>query len=162
MHDRPKAMHALEGLSESLSPLRLPHPLTLKVQGCDGRITPITGITTLWFVTSTSIFCSASPLWCRPGRADPTRSTRRDDGPETGHAVFDMLEIPFLGHEEGAADQFSAYMLLQMGKEDARRLILGVAYLGCGQAQRAMAKPVPLAQFAGVHALPTQRYFGVL
>lgn len=81
---------------------------------------------------------------------------------ETGHAVFDMLQIPFLGHEEGAADQFSAYVLLQHAKDDARRLILGVAYLGSKKAQRAMEKAPQLSEFAGVHQLPAQRYFNVL
>jgi hypothetical protein len=47
---------------------------------------------------------------------------------ETGHAVFDQLKVPVLGREEDAADLFSVYIVLQMGKEDARRLILGNAY----------------------------------
>ena len=47
---------------------------------------------------------------------------------ETGHAVFDQLKVPVLGREEDAADLFSAYIMLQLGKEDARRLILGSAY----------------------------------
>lgn len=38
IRDRLKALHVLEKLSEFLSPLRLPHPLTLKVQSCNGRI----------------------------------------------------------------------------------------------------------------------------
>jgi hypothetical protein len=43
-------------------------------------------------------------------------------------------KIPFLGREEAAADQFSAYILLRFAKDDAMRLILGVAYLGSKQA----------------------------
>jgi hypothetical protein len=73
-----------------------------------------------------------------------------------------MLEIPFLGREETAADQFSAYILLQDAKDDAKRLILGVAYLGSKQAQRAMEKPTQLPEIAGVHELPAQRYFNML
>lgn len=42
---------------------------------------------------------------------------------ETGHAIFDMLEIPFLEREEDAADQVSAYMLLQRARDDVRCLI---------------------------------------
>ena len=45
---------------------------------------------------------------------------------ESGHAVFDQLKVPVLGREEDAADLFSAYIVLQSGKEDARRLILGL------------------------------------
>ena len=47
---------------------------------------------------------------------------------ETGHVVFDQLKVPVLGREEDAADLFSAYIMLQLGKEDVRRLILGNAY----------------------------------
>src|SRR5215471_14783154 len=38
IYDRLKQLRVLERLSEFLSPLRLPRPLTLKVQGCDGRV----------------------------------------------------------------------------------------------------------------------------
>jgi hypothetical protein len=37
---------------------------------------------------------------------------------ETGHAVFDLLEVPVLGREEDAADLFSAYIMLHFGKDD--------------------------------------------
>jgi hypothetical protein len=47
---------------------------------------------------------------------------------ETGHALFDMLQVPVLGREEDAADQVSAYLMLQFGKAEARRLILGTAH----------------------------------
>ncbi len=48
---------------------------------------------------------------------------------ESGHAVFDLLKLPVLGREADAADLFSAYVMLQLGKEGARTLILGSAYL---------------------------------
>jgi hypothetical protein len=38
IYDRLRAIRVLERLSDVLQPLRLPRPLTLKVQGCDGRI----------------------------------------------------------------------------------------------------------------------------
>ena len=44
---------------------------------------------------------------------------------EFGHALFDMLKLPVFGREEDAADQVSAYMMLHLGKAEARRLILG-------------------------------------
>ena len=50
---------------------------------------------------------------------------------ETGHAVFNMLQIPVLGREEDAADQFAAYLMLRLGKDEARRMILGSAYQPC-------------------------------
>ena len=47
---------------------------------------------------------------------------------EVGHAVFDLWKVPIFSREEDAADQFSAYIMLQFRKDDALRLILGNAY----------------------------------
>jgi hypothetical protein len=78
---------------------------------------------------------------------------------ETGHAVFDQLKVPVLGREEDAADLFSAYIILQLGKEGARRLILGSAY----QYKADVVSPqVPLTKYADEHGIPAQRFFNVL
>jgi hypothetical protein len=167
IHDRLQAMHILERLSEFLRPLRLPRPLTLKVQGCNGR-------TNAYYWDDEVIVCYEYfdfLLKVAPQMPTPEGLTRHEALAgmtadvflhETGHAVFDMLEIPFLGREEDAADQFSAYMLLQLAKDSARRLILGVAYLGSRQAQGEINTAHQLSQFADVHELPAQRYFNVL
>lgn len=47
---------------------------------------------------------------------------------ETEHALFDMLGLPVLGREEDAADQVAAYILLQFGESEARRLITGTVH----------------------------------
>jgi hypothetical protein len=167
IHDRLKALHVLERLSEFLSPLRLPRPLTLKVQGCDGRINAY-----YWDFEILVCYEYFDFLLKIAPEVPTPEGLKRHEAlagmtadvflHETGHAVFDMLEIPFLGREEEAADQFSAYILLQRAKDDARRLILGVAYLGSKQAQRAMEKAPQLSGFSGVHQLPAQRYFNTL
>jgi hypothetical protein len=78
---------------------------------------------------------------------------------ESAHAVFDQLQVPVLGREEDAADLFSAYIVLQLGKEDARRLILGSAY----QYKTDVLSPqVPLTKYADEHGIPAQRFFNVL
>jgi len=167
IHDRLKAMHVLERLSEFLRPLRLPRPLTLKVQGCNGRINS-------YYWRDAVIVCYEYfdfLLKTAPREPTPEGLTRREALAgmtadvflhETGHAVFDMLETPFLGREEDAADEFSAYMILQLAKDSARRLILGVAYLGSAQAQQEMNTAPQLSQFADVHELPAQRYYNLL
>ena len=167
IHDRLEAMHILQRLSEFLRPLRLPRPLTLKVQGCDGRVNA-------YYWEDEVIVCYEYfdyLLKVAPQMATPEGLTRREALAgmtadvflhETGHAVFDMLEVPFLGREEEAADQFSAYMILQLAKDSSRRLILGVAYLGSTQAQMEMSTSYKLSQFGDVHELPAQRYFNVL
>ena len=54
---------------------------------------------------------------------------------------------------------FSAYIMLQLGKEDARRLILGSAY----QYKADVVSPqVPLTKYADEHGIPAQRFFNVL
>jgi len=46
---------------------------------------------------------------------------------EFGHAVFDLYNLPVLGRQEDAADEFATYFLLQFGGERAHRLIRGAA-----------------------------------
>ena len=80
---------------------------------------------------------------------------------EFGHALFDMLQLPVLGREEDAADQVSAYIMLQLGKVEARRLIGGVAYAYKAEADGATAPPT-MTSFADVHGTPAQRFYNVL
>jgi Putative metallopeptidase len=167
IYDRLRAMRVLERLSEYLSPLRLPRPLTLKLQGCDGQVNA-------YYWRDQVLVCYEYfdfLLKVAPEMPTPEGLTRHEALAgmtadvflhETGHAMFDMLEIPFLGREEDAADEVSAYLLLQRAKDDTRRLILGVAYLGSKQAQDEMAKAAQTPNFADIHELPVQRYFNVL
>src|SRR4029077_4459392 len=78
---------------------------------------------------------------------------------EVGHAVFDYLRVPVLGREEDAADQFSAYFLVRFAKDDARRLVAGVAYAYQLEASQPSTKKNP---FADEHGLPAQRFYNVI
>ena len=80
---------------------------------------------------------------------------------ETGHAAFDIFELPVFGNEEDAADQFATYIMLQFGKDDARRLITGAAFAYERYVQNPQIS-APLAAFSDVHAPPAQRYFNML
>jgi len=78
-----------------------------------------------------------------------------------GHAMFDLLDVPILGRPEEAADQFSAYIMLQFGKADARRLITGAAY----SYKEFIDKPkltMPLKAFSDVHGSSPQRFYNLL
>jgi Putative metallopeptidase len=164
IHDRLQAMQVLERLSEFLSPLRLPRPLMLKVQGCGGQVNA-------YYWRDQVLVCYEYfdfLLKVAPQMPTPEGLTRHEALAgmtadvflhETGHAVFDMLQVPFIGREEDGADQFSAYVLLHRAQEDARRLILGVAYLGSKQAEQ---ETTSMLQQADIHELPAQRYFNVL
>jgi hypothetical protein len=80
---------------------------------------------------------------------------------EFAHAMFDMLRVPVLGREEDAADQVSAYIMLHLGKTEARRLIAGAAYVYKTEAEAAKT-PVELKQFADAHGTPAQRFYNLL
>jgi len=166
IHDRMKEGRALEQLQELLSPLRLAYPLTLRVKGCDGTIDA-------WYDKEVITVCYemlAEILKSAP-REDLAIGISRSDtvlGPilamflhETGHAVFNMLEIPVLGREEDAADQFAAYVMLRMSKEEARRMILGAAYHHATQMPGPEIK-MPIRSLSAEHSAPAQRTFNIL
>jgi hypothetical protein len=141
--------------------------LTIKFQGCDG-------VANAYYSDDEIIVCYeyfAFILQSAP-KQTTIAGLRPSDaivGPtvdvilhEVGHAVFDMLKIPVLGREEDAADLFSAFILLNFAKQDARRLILGVAHFGGFEALEAQKKDAKLENFADEHGTPAQRYFNVI
>ena len=65
------------------------------------------------------------------------------------------------GREEDAADQVSAYMMLHLGKAEARRLIVGTSYAYKTEAEAATAPPT-MKQFADAHGTPAQRFYNLL
>jgi hypothetical protein len=78
-----------------------------------------------------------------------------------GHAIFDVLDIPLLGRAEDAADQFATYLMLHLGKDQARRLISGAAY-SYNSYLGGPRVTVPLVAFADAHSAPMQRFFNLL
>jgi hypothetical protein len=78
---------------------------------------------------------------------------------EAGHAVLEVLDIPFFGREEEAADYFATYLLLQFCKDDARRLILGASFISGREAMDDQGKAPELRLLADTHSLPAQRHF---
>ena len=80
---------------------------------------------------------------------------------EMGHAMFDILQVPVFGNGEDAADHFSVYIMLQFGKDQSRRLILGAAYSYKKYLQSSEVT-APLAAFSDVHAPPAQRFYNLI
>jgi len=167
IYEQMKQGRALEHLQEMLSPLRLPYPLTLTVAGCDG-------VPNAWYSNEVIKVCYellAEMLKNAPAEDLPIGISRADTiiGPvldvflhETGHAVYDMLQIPILGRQEDAADQFAAYIMLRLGKDEARRMILGAAYGYNIQMPQGRRVTVPVDVFSDEHSLPAQRAYNVL
>jgi hypothetical protein len=156
----------LERVQAYLRPLRLPRVLLVKLAGCDGE-------SNAWYDDTEHTVTVCYEYLDEVLRNAPEQTTEkgvtRDDaivGPtieaflhEIGHAVFDLLKVPVLGREEDAADQLAAYLLLQLGKSDARSTVAGVAYM---YAQEMNAQSPGMKHFADVHGLPAQRFYNLI
>jgi hypothetical protein len=166
IYERVKEIRFLEKVQELLSPFRLPRSLRVKTEGCDGDANAS-------YENDTITICYeyVDDLWKNvPAQTTPGGVTPVDAllGPlvdtslhEFGHAVFDMLRVPTFGREEDAADQVSAYIMLRLGKAEARRLFLGTAYAYKTEFEAATAPPA-LTEFSNVHGTPSQRFYNLL
>jgi hypothetical protein len=74
--------------------------------------------------------------------------------------LFDYHDVPVLGREEDAADQVSAYIYLQLGKAEARRLITGTVYAYMREVQD--TDPPTMEEFADEHSTPEQRAINLI
>ena len=160
-----KERQSLEKFQEILSPFRLEWILTISLTECDGEADAM-------YSDDTITICYEYIEQLRkymPAKTTPAGIEPVDTmvGPfvdtvlhEFAHALFDYLDVPVLGREEDAADQVSAYIYLQFGKAEARRLIMGTvyAYLREGQATNLTT----MEEFAGEHSTPEQRAFNLI
>ncbi len=156
----------LENFRDFLGMLVLPRPLTLKLEDCDGYADA-------WYEpTSESITVCYD--YIEELRANVPKETTEDGvtpedaviGPvfevflhEISHALFKMLKMPILGREEDAADQFAAMFLLQMGKENSKRIIAATALMYWREAQEGDPDK---ADFASAHSPPIQRFYNLV
>ena len=127
-----KQHHALEKIQQLFSPFRIPIDLTVKTVEC--------GNSNAWYQRPTVTLCYEylDEIWqSAPKQPGPAGITPVDAvagqlfyvvAHEFGHAMFDVLQVPSFGSAEDAADEFSTFMMLHLGKDDARRLISGAAY----------------------------------
>ena len=160
-----KERQSLEKLQEFLSPFRLEWPLTISLTECDGEADAMYSDDTISICYEyIDALRRNMPAKTTPAGIEPIDTLV---GPfvdtvlhEFAHALFDYADIPILGREEDAADQVSAYIYLQLGKDEARRLIMGTAYTYFIEA-RDTGSPTT-ADFAGEHGTPEQRAFNLL
>jgi hypothetical protein len=165
VYEEIRKVRALEKIRDLLSPFRLPRPLTIRTEDCDGT-------SNAWYEDDAVTVCYEflDDIWKNAPASDAGGIAPVDAliGPtvdvflhEAGHALFDYWQTPIFGREEDAADQFSTFLMLQADKADARRLILGNAYQYKGDL-RAPALVRSLRHFSDVHGTPSQRYYNVL
>jgi hypothetical protein len=84
---------------------------------------------------------------------------------EFGHAAFDIYNLPVLGRQEDAADQFATHFLLNFGGQLAQRLIWGAAYSYNDYMKNLKDKPkvtLPIVAFSSDHGAPEQRFYNLV
>ena len=166
IHDAMRSKRVLERVASVVGELRLPRRLTLKLDECGGEpnawYDPEKRAVTLCYEYLRDIADRA------PSDRSPEGVTRQEAlvGPvfqvllhETGHAIFDLLDVPILGREEDAADQVAAFAILRLGPKEAREVIDGSAYLFVSYARE--EKPEKDA-YADVHGLSAQRFYNLV
>jgi hypothetical protein len=163
IYERLQQRQVLEQLRQFLAPLKLPHTLTVGLRGCRGSVNA-------WYRNHEVTLCYEYVAWIEslaPGENTP-EVTREDAivGPfiqvvlhEVAHAVFDILQIPLFGREEDAADQLAAFIMLQFGKDVARRTLTGTAHL---YRMEARANAPTEDDFSDVHGTAAQRFYNTL
>jgi hypothetical protein len=150
----------LENLAQALAFIRLPRPLSLRLDECDGE-------SNAWYDEDEHVatFCYE---WLDELLRDGAARGGDDAvlGPvvfmylhEIGHAVFHMLGVPILGREEDAADQLATLILLRAGPEAARGTLDGAARMFAPGAEPHVPDE---SELADVHSLDAQRYYNLL
>lgn len=166
IYERLRAVRFLQRFQELLRPFELPKTVLIKLDSCNGEADA-------WYEDYVITICYeyVDEIWkVVPEQASDWGVAPIDTlvGPifdtvlhEFGHALFEILKIPVFGREEDAADQVAAYMTLQLGKVEARRLIGGTANAYLAEL-KAATTPNTLKQYADVHGTPAQRLFNLL
>jgi hypothetical protein len=166
IYEMVKERRVLEKLQEIYGAFRLPFDLTLRTVGCDG-------VSNAWYQRGRVSVCYEyvhEVLKMMPKETSPQGVTPADAAigqffyvisHEMGHALFDMLDVPVFGGAEDAADQFATFIMLQFGKDQARRLVVAAAY----SYRNFLTHPkvtAPLAAFSDKHSPPASRFYNML
>jgi hypothetical protein len=174
LYDMLKERRALEKVRQILSPFRLPEELTIKTMGCDG-------VVNAWYERENSKpTISICYEWLQqilqslPKETTPAGITPNDAAfgqffwiatHEAGHAMFDIFDVPVFGRQEDAADLFAAYVMLQFGKDEARRMIGGAAWAYRNYIEDYRKNPevkIRLAGLASSHGQPEERFYNLM
>jgi hypothetical protein len=180
----------LEEFGEFLSPLRLPYTLWVYTSECDGGegaspyYDPDTHAINMCYQFVALMENIADKLIAKKP-AFLAKDLTRDDivtgmfvaviMHETGHGVFDLLNVPVFGREEDAADQMAAFIAVQFDKNVARTVINGFAYLWAALGNPPTKAPDPnvlnpapncssdpFCAFSDVHGTSYQRMYNAL
>jgi hypothetical protein len=162
LYERVQKFKVLEQLAEFLAPLRLPHIYTLVTLEC--------GAVNAYYVPSQwrihlcyEYIEMLEHIAPKKGQASEFTYEEAVVGAfvavvlhETGHAVFDMLDVPVFGREEDAADEMSTFLALQFNPEVALKVVRGRAYMQ----KTNMSTYAPL--YSDEHGTQLQRYYNTI
>jgi hypothetical protein len=137
IYERLKKRHVLEELRAFLAPLQLPKKIAVKIEECnqaDHPYQPGEPVTICYeYVAQLGQLAAKIPADSRT-----QRGVSREDAvvgafvqvvlQKMSSAVFDMLDTPVWGREQDAADKLAGFLMLQFGKDPARKLLNGAAY----------------------------------
>ena len=165
-----KQRRVLEILKGILAPFRLPVDLEIRTVGCDG-------VANAYFDhkgNQRTIRMCYEFLQVMLQELPNEAGAPRNDAligqlflvllHEAGHAIYDIFDVPVLGSQEDAADQFAGYVMLQFGGDRAYRLIRGAAHAFRRIIARIKDKPdvtLPLTAFANEHSRPERRFYNL-
>jgi hypothetical protein len=171
IYDDLKEHKVLERLQEFLSPFQLVIPVEIVMAGCDGDPEAEYGDGEILICYEfVEMLIKNMPDETTPAGIEPADTVV---GPffdtvlhEFAHALFDMFYTPIFGREEDAADQLAAYLYLQLGEDEARRLIRGTAYnylvVETNDEDSAQTAEEFIEDSAETHSLPAQRAYNLL
>ncbi len=130
-----KDREILEEYQHFLAPLHLPHPLRLLTKECNmvnafynpsDRSLTICYEYVAYFMENAPQTVSEDGFITREAAIiGAVVSTLLH---ESGHMMFDMLDVPVFGREEDAADETASFIALQFNKDVARTIVKGLAY----------------------------------
>jgi hypothetical protein len=174
IYETVRERHGLEMVQAMLSPFRLPVDLTIRATGCDGDANAFyqrkDGKPTI-----TICYEYLQELMDKMPKETTQAGVTPSDAMvgqfifavahEFGHAAFDMFDVPIMGREEDAADQFAAYFMLRFRDDEAYRLIAGAAYAYHEYIKNYKDNPnvtLQLKAFSSDHGFAEQRFANLM
>jgi hypothetical protein len=182
VRDRVIKARMLERLRDFLSPVRLPRSIGVQAVECDGDTASPFYLSGARIITICYQFVAlvenVTDKVMAAIKQDPKRypfPITRDEFlwgliggvllHESGHALFDVLDVPVFGREEDAADQISILVALHLRPQLAEAAVKSYAYFwrSVSDPDSAVTKDGKLNEdFADEHGTPSQRLYNGL
>jgi hypothetical protein len=175
VYDMAKGARSLEMMQVIFSAFRLPEDLYIKYVNCDGVPNayffredekPVIRVCYEYLRTIYDMMPKEPTAEGITPREAFTGQLLFAISHEFGHAAFDIYNLPVLGRQEDAADQFATHFLLNFGGELAKRLIWGAAYSYNDYMKHLKDdKPkvtLPIIAFSSDHGAPEQRFYNLV